>query len=381
VLRQDKKQGLYTRLLPTGIASPIDNYPKLLDIYIARAIIRAASLTILALVFLLVFFKFVDELEDLQTGDYQLIDAFLVALLSAPRHLFEAFPMAALLGGLLGLGGLAGHGELTAMRAAGFSITRIILAVLKTGILMMIVVIGFGEWIAPASEQYAQQWRLEKQQGQVTLKTANGFWARDGQTYVSIQQIQSGTQLTDIALYTFDDQNRLREHSVAQSAEYRDGRWVLNAIARTTMNANGTEADHDYRPKADWATLLSPGLLDVIIVEPALLTLQALHQSIAYLRENGQGAIDYRVAYWFKIATPLSALLMLLLAVPFVLSQQQRGAGQRVFIGAVIGAGYFLTTRGMSYAAVVYEINPFFATLTPALLCLIGIVYLLRQIR
>ena len=354
---------------------------KLLDTYIARAIIRAASLTLLALVCLLVFFKFVDEIEDLHIGEYQLIDALFVAILFAPRQLIEAFPMAALLGGLLGLGGLAGHGELVAMRAAGYSITRILWAVVKTGMMMMVVVIGFGEWVAPASEQYAQQWRLEKQQGPVTLRTAHGFWARDGQTYVSIQRIQSGTRLEGVTQYTFDEHNRLREHSVAQTAEYQDGRWTLQTINRAKINATGTAIQNDYRAQASWETLLNPALLDVIVVEPTLLTLQELHQSIEYMRENGQGAVEYRVAYWFKIATPLSALLMLLLAVPFVLAQQQRGTGQRILMGAIIGAGYFLITRGMSYAAVVYEINPFVATLTPALLCFAGVIYLLRQVR
>ena len=355
--------------------------PNLLDIYIARAIIRATSLTLLALVCLLVFFKFVDEVEDLHIGNYQLIDALFVAILFAPRHLFEAFPMAALLGGLLGLGGLAGHSELVAMRAAGYSIRRIVWAVTKTGLLMIIVVIGFGEWVAPASEQYAQQWRLEKQQGQVTLRTVDGFWARDDQTFVSIQRIQSGTRLEGVSQYQFDEQNQLREHSVAETADYQNGHWKLQNINRTRINPTGTAIQHAYQEHADWKTLLNPALLDVIIVEPTLLTLQELHQSIAYMRDNGQSAIEYRVAYWFKIATPLSALLMMLLAVPFVLAQQQRGAGRRIFMGAIIGAGYFLITRGMSYAAIVYEINPLIATLAPTLICLTGMSYLLRQVR
>ena len=353
----------------------------LLDTYIARAIIRAASLTLLALVCLLVFFKFVDEVEDLHIGDYQLIDALFVAALFAPRHLFEAFPMAALLGGLIGLGGLAGQGELVAMRAAGYSISRIVWAVTKTGLFMMMIIISFGEWVAPTSEQYAQQWRLEKQQGPVTLRTADGFWARDGRTYVSIDRIQSGTQLTGVSQYTFDEHYQLREHSVAETAEYQAGHWTLQSINRTRINPAGTAIQHEYQAQTNWETLLNPALLDVIIVEPTLLTLQALHQSIEYMHDNGQNAIEYQVAYWIKIATPLSALLMMILAVPFVLAQQQRGTGQRIFMGAIIGAGYFLITRGMSYAAIVYEINPFIATLTPAVICLAGITYLLRQVR
>lgn len=355
--------------------------PRLFDVYIARSVLSATSLTIVALVFLLVFFKFVDELEDLQTGNYQWWDAFWVAVLSAPRHLFEAFPMAALLGGLLGLGGLAKHSELVAMRAAGLSTMRLLWIMLKIGLLMLGVVVVCGEWIAPASEQYAQQWRLTQQQGQVTLKTKDGFWARDGNTFVHIRRIQSNTQLERVALYTFDADQRLREHRVAQTARYQEGRWEIRDITRTVINASGTAAQHTAQPQARWETLLSPALLDVIIVEPGLLTLTELYQSITYLLAHGQSALDYRVAFWSKIATPLAAMLMLLLAVPFALAQQQRGTGQRIFLGIIIGAGYFLLTRGMSYAALVYELNPLLVTFIPALLCFCGIIYSLRQLR
>ena len=67
-----------------------------------------------------------------------------------------------LLGSLVGLGGLASHSELIAMRAAGVSLARIILTVMKAGILIMLLVLFIGELVAPVSERYAENMRTEK---------------------------------------------------------------------------------------------------------------------------------------------------------------------------------------------------------------------------
>jgi lipopolysaccharide export system permease protein len=67
-----------------------------LERYIALQVIIAAVMTMAVLLGLLVFLAFVDELDSVGQGGYRTLDAFLVALYSAPRLSFEAFPVAAL---------------------------------------------------------------------------------------------------------------------------------------------------------------------------------------------------------------------------------------------------------------------------------------------
>lgn len=354
---------------------------RLYERYLARAILSTTCLTLLALVSLLVVFRFIDESEDLNTGHYQLSDALWVALLSAPHDLLAAFPMAALLGGLLGLGGLASRSELIALRAAGVSVGQILLASAKTGLVLFLCVIVCSEWIAPYTAQQAQQWRLARQQGAIAHYTDDGLWARDGNTFIHIAQIHTSTQLSGITSYILDEQHRLRTHQRATSARYQDGSWQLYEIARTDILPESNQVHTAHQDRARWDTLLNPALLAVIITDPALLTLPELHQTIRYLRDNGQNALIYQLAYWDKIVNPITTWLMLLLAVPFALSQPRRGAGQRIMLGALIGAGYFLLSRGLSYATVVYALNPLLVIFIPTLLCLGGMGYLLQHRR
>jgi len=352
----------------------------ILERYIAISMIRATAVTLLGLVVLLVFFSFVDEMDHVGRGDYQVFDAFIVAAMTAPRYLFEVFPVAALLGALTGLGALAAHSELLAMRTAGMSLRSIVIAVLKTGLAMMLVAFAFGELVAPPSEQFAQQLRAEKQTGQVMLKSRYGFWARDGRAFINIRTIASGVHLKDVYIYEFDDQEKLRLATHAEEANYQGDHWSLRGISQSQISDQGVQVREVEQ--ARWDSILDPGLLSVVVVKPTMLPIWGLNQYIEFMQENGQSAIDYQVAYWLKLANPVATLVMLFLAVPFVLGNQRSASmGQRVFLGAVVGAGFFLLTRAMSYTAVVYNLNPAIAAALPAALIVTATIMMLRRVR
>ena len=51
------------------------------------------------------------------------------------------------------------------------------------------VSILIGEFIAPISEQAAQQKRSVALTEQIAMKTKHGFWSRDGDSYINIRKI------------------------------------------------------------------------------------------------------------------------------------------------------------------------------------------------
>ncbi len=352
----------------------------ILDRYIGWAIARATAMTILVLVILLSFINLVEELDQVSRGSYTMGDALLVALLTAPRYLFEVFPVSALLGSLLGLGGLAVRSELVAMRAAGFSLRHIMLAVLKVGVLMMLVVVVFSELLAPPAAQYAQELRASKLLGQQTLTSRYGFWARDEQAFINIRSLGDGRHLRDITIYEFDGDDRLRLATHAARADYEVDHWVLRDIAQSELDEGGAKVRS--LASARWDSPLDPALLSAVVVRPTMLPLWELADYIAFMRENAQSAIDYEVAFWLKIVNPFATLAMLFLAVPFVLRAGRNvGVGQRIFLGAVVGAVFFLLTRALSYVAVVYQVDPAFTAVVPAGVFLALALFLLRQVR
>ena len=66
--------------------------------------------------------------------DYTIGDAFLFVLMTIPKRITMLTPVSAMVGSVIALVGLANSGELMAMRAAGMSIRRIIISLLKVGV-------------------------------------------------------------------------------------------------------------------------------------------------------------------------------------------------------------------------------------------------------
>ncbi len=338
----------------------------LLDRYIGRAVLLSILAVLALLLVLIGFFEVIAELEDVARG-YTSMMAYTYVALTLPRYTYELFPIATLLGSLIGLGALAGNSELMAMRAAGISIGRIVLAALKSGLLVLLLVLMVGEYLAPRAELQAQRMKMQALSDQITLRTRYGFWSRDDNTFINIRQILPNRVLADVSVYEYDDQQRLQRTMHAQKAVYEDGGWVLESVRQSAFSPQQIQVTEVER--LPWPTRLEPSVLDVVTVKPHMLAAWDLWRYINYLRQNGQSAQTYEVAFWGKLVAPLVTLVMLFLSIPFVFgSLRSVGIGQRIFIGSMLGIVFYLLNRAFSYIAVVYSLNALFATLFPVLL-------------
>ncbi|MES9946229.1 MAG: LPS export ABC transporter permease LptG [Candidatus Thiodiazotropha sp.] len=350
----------------------------LFDRYIGGTVLIGIVSVMALLLVLIGFFELVAELEEVKRG-YTTSMAFTYVLLGMPRYSYELFPLATLLGSLIGLGVLAGNSELLAMRAAGISIARIVLSVLKTGLLVLLVVVIMGEYLAPAAEQQAQRMKNEALSGQISLKTRYGFWSRDGNTFINIRQILPDAQLADISIYEYGEDARLRRAIHAQRASFQSGGWVIQGVEQSDFTESAVSVSSS--PEQAWQAELDPSALDVLTVKPHMLAAWDLWRYIDYLQKNGQASINYEVAFWGKLAAPLVTMVMLFLSIPFVFgSLRSVGVGQRIFVGAMLGIVFYLLNRTFSYMAVVYSLNGLFAAFFPLLLFLALAIWLLRRV-
>ena len=352
---------------------------KILDRYIGRAVVGGTFATLAVLLPLIGFFVLADEMDEVGKADYGLVEAMQFVGLSLPRFGYQLFPIATLIGSLVGLGTLASRSELVAMRAAGVSISRIILAALKAGLVMALVVAAIGDFVAPQAEQRALALKSEARFDQVTLKTHYGFWARDGNAFVNIREILPGAALRDIYIYEFSDHQKLKLATHAATARYVDKGWVLEDIRQSQISDQGVEVRR--LKEANWSSLLDPALLSVIVVEPHVLPIQGLYRYVSFMRENAQDARAYEIALWGKIFMPLVVMAMIFMTVPVLFgSTRSRGLGQRVFFGVLIGIGFYLLNRGFSYATLLYGVSPLITATAPTLILMSAAWWVFRRV-
>jgi lipopolysaccharide export system permease protein len=338
-----------------------------LDLYIARVVAAGTGVAMLIVMGLDVFFSVIDEIGDVGRGSYDMSQMLQYVALTLPRGIYEFFPMAALLGSILGMGALAASSELTAIRTAGVSVTRIVRSVLQIGLLMTLGAILLGELIAPAAEEYGQNMRAFALHKDAVLKGREGLWARDGNRYINVRKILADERLADLSVYEFDDQNRLLSASHARRALHRDSGWLLEDVEQSLVSEDGVQVRRFESLVSD--SLLSPEMVNVVTMKPRNMSAIDLHRYIIYLQENGLDASHYRLAFWMRFSTPLSALVMMFLSVPFVFSALRSvGVGQRMFSGVLVGVVFYLLSQMLSHLGQVYGINPLISAFTPSLL-------------
>lgn len=351
---------------------------KILDRYLGSTVAWSTLLVMLVLLSLFLFIDFVEELEDIGKRNYSLSQAVRYILLTQPSHIYELFPLGALLGSLIGLGLLASNSELIVMRAAGVSLGRVVMSIMKVGLVMMAAAVLIGELIAPITERHAQSQRSLALTDRIALKTDFGLWTKDGTSFINIRNILSGYLLSEIYIYEFDGGHRLQSVNYADKARYEDGKWLLEGIIKSRIDDQGVTTQR--QEQAAWESLLSPALIELIAVEPEQLSTWELHRYIDYLRDNGQNAARYELAFWSKIISPLVIAVMLLISVPFVFGPLRSvGMGQRILVGCLVGLGFYILNQTITQASLVYNLNPAFgAAFTPVVFFFLALALMRR---
>lgn len=357
---------------------------KLVDRYVGRATVLGTVPVWLGLTVLYVLISLLGELRS-QQNDYTASDALWYVALTAPRMAYEIFPIAALLGALVGVGGLAASNELVAFRTSGISRVRLAGAALAGTLLLTVPIMVMGEWVAPAAEHQARAFRLSEMVGQAIIGGPRGMWMRDGQQIVNIQlpllsanRGQQSVEFKNVVIYTFSDGVDLKSITRAASADHDGNRWILQDVSEVSFDEQGATVHHQAaRP---WLTEVRPELLDSAVTRPKNLSLRALAGYLTYLRENGLDDTVYQAAFWEKAMFPLSAVALVLAGMPFVFgAARSNSVGVRMFAGMVLGGLFLIISRMAQNFGDAYQLPAALSNGVPPLLLVLGAIYVLRR--
>ncbi|GIU45591.1 LPS export ABC transporter permease LptG [Shewanella algidipiscicola] len=351
---------------------------RILDFYIARTLITTSALCLLVLTGLSGIIKWVDQLRVVGRGSYSMVDAGIYVLFLIPRDIEMFFPMAVLLGALIGMGMLASNSELVVMQSAGLSRFQITLSAMKTAVPLMLIVMALGEWGAPVAERHAKELQAVKISGGSLFKSSRGIWAKDGDLFVNIGEIQSIDSLRNIVLYEFDAELHLIRTIAAQRGVYSGDHWRLLDVRQTTLNQDRVTSTNLtlYR----WESTLTPDKLSVVSVKPEGLSIEGLVDYLDYLKINNQDSGRYELALWRKVMQPVTVAVMMLVALSFVFGPLRTVTmGARVLLGVIAGFSFYICNEIFGPMTLVYGLPPILGAITPPLIFSSLAIYYIRK--
>lgn len=349
---------------------------------ISRYIIHTIVVSILIITLILMGIEtlvvFIGELGNIGVGNYGALQALRFVVLDMPYQLNFLFPMAALVGSLIGLGVLASQSELIVMRASGFSNLQISGAVLKASLIIMLLALLLGEVVAPYTEYMARTGRAIAESGAQATMTRHGVWLRVGDDFIHVQQVLNKHQLKGVTSYDFDKQHRLQEAVSAAKANYRNGQWQLAGVDQTFIYNDHTQKVH--LPQAIWKVQFDPALLNIADADPRSMSLVKLYTYMHYLSTNGLRSTSYALSFWKRLLQPLSAMVMIFLAVPFVFGPLRTVTmGLRIVTGIAVGFCFYILNQFFGPLSALYQIPPVLGAALPTLVFIgIGFVLMLR---
>lgn len=352
---------------------------KILDLYIGKTIIATTSLVLATFVGLSAIIKYVEQLRKVGQGTYDLIQALMYVLLSIPRDIEMFFPMAALLGALIGLGMLASSSELVVMQAAGFSKLNIGMSVLKTAVPLMILVTLLGQWGAPQAQKMARDLRAFATSGGAILSVRTGVWARDANDFIFIGKVE-GEKIYGMNMWRFDQDKHLESIVHAAEVEYEsDNTWIMKNVQLTEM-VDEVQISKQSLPEYRWTTSLAPDKLAVVTVKPEELSLGGLYDYVSYLKASEQDPSRYELAFWRKVTQPFSIAVMMLMALSFIFGPLRSVTmGARILSGVIAGFTFYISSEFFGPLSLVYNIPPVFGAVMPSVVFLSVALMLLRR--
>jgi len=258
-----------------------------------------------------------------------------------PQFMLYVIPMALLLGTLLAMQRLSGESEITAMKAGGIGLSRIVTPLLIVGLGMSLFDLVLQEYIVPLANLQAQSIKAEviEHINPVAGNTVVTLPLADGGKQVTIaraldQQTQS---LLGVTVDTLDAQGRPTSVTWAKTAHYDAGGWTF--FDEVTYKF---EADGSYFVQRAPKTVIDVGerpdqiAKHTDITDPQQMSRADIKAALSSGQLSTQQVRTFSATYASKLAGPFAAFVFTLIAVSFGL-RPVRGGGTGLGFGLAIG--------------------------------------------
>jgi len=355
---------------------------------LTRYILKTFSFGLLMAVVLLlaidVLFNLIKELNDI-TSVYTFGDVVFYVMLTIPSKIYELFPVSVVVAVVVSLGALASGSELVVMLASGVSKIKIAMITLFSVSMWLVLVVLMGEYVGPAGDQMAQQFRNEQiSQGKAT-SAAQAIWLRDGEIIFRTNHMKKSAdndfyELVDVTVFELQDK-KLVQVSEASSAVFADQKWTLSDLKVSVFGEEGVSTKQ--LDQQQWTSRIEPEILNISTTRPKYLSIRDIKKFQQFNSATGTLQSSYQIAQWSKMAFPLLVWSTALCGIMVLFGQIRSGGfAQRLVIGVVIGVVIYLVNKTLLNVGEVYHVNPFFVTVLPALLlCVLLLVILSGKLR
>ncbi|KQW50716.1 MULTISPECIES: LPS export ABC transporter permease LptG [unclassified Roseateles] len=345
------------------------------------------SVVLVALAFLSLFFfiDFVDELDRMTRIGVGGGKAALLAAMELPRHFYELFPIAVLIGAIVALARLAQSSEFTILRTGGLGPARALALLAGLATVFAALTFVIGDYVAPHFDRQGEDLRAGFSRG--AAQTKRGVWLKDHQKVdgqdrsysINVGRVGSSGALEDVRIFEFDAQGRLMSRTEADKVDVDgQGLWRLQTVRRSIWNPGTSAAaspvgdvviSEQSMDKLDWQSSLHAGVIAAAVLPAKTMSTLELYRYTEHLSAQEQSAQAHNIQFWRKAFYPFACFVMVALALPFAyLHGRSGGISIKVFGGIMLGISFVLLNNVAGHLGLLKNWTPWAVAATPSLI-------------
>ena len=363
-------------------------FPALFDRYITKRLLPPILLVVCSTALLYVVADLSGNVEDMARNNVpaKVILAYYANLV--PQVFLDVTPFALMIAVLILLTVLERQQEMTALKAAGISLFRLTIPVLLVAAVSATALWILGEVVVPNANREAQR-LLDRIKGRETTRTyraSDRQWllSRNSESlYNFLRYDDPSNTLIRFTMFRVDDNMDLNFYLFSRRVRNYDGTWIADSGWFRQIFPDGTD---EFRRITEPMKLEIPEEPDYFGQEyrrPSEMSIGELDSYIRELVDSGYRPNKLIVRWHQKFAYPLSAFVMVLLALPFGLNRGGRRVStmQGVAVALTLGIAYFMLTSLFGRLGEVDVLPPIVGSWAPVILAVLFAINRLTTLR
>lgn len=316
---------------------------KIMTRYLLRYFARMLALCSTAFIGIYLLIDFFEKVDDFIDHQASLWDYLSYLFNSVPFIFSQILPLATLTAVVLTLGGLGRTNEVTAMRACGISLWKIVQPFMALALVLSFALLLLNEYVVPWNTKQLNNLLEIKLKGKQQLQlTHQEVWYRQGDRIINIALASpQENSLQGVTIFFFNDQQQLVKREDIHQAEFTDGIWIADKlVTRIFTPKTGDLVQTGKSTNQKLEIMRSPEDFTGRKELNNELGFRKLSELATKLEQEGYDATHQWVDMHTRIAAPFTCLIMGFLGVPFAL---QRGRNSNIALGIGLSLGIGIT--------------------------------------
>ena len=349
----DLLERLQPKLPP--IARARGTFPRILDSYVMRTFLGIFTMILLSFVMLMLVFTSFDLLGDMIRNKVPLstLGAYLFNL--TPDMVYQLTPLAVLIAVLVTFGMLNRNSEIIAMKATGISLYRLVTPVVSISLLLSVTLFLFGEYYLPQANRRQEALRntIKGRPPQTVLHPEQNWIfgqpkpGEPGRIFYYKYFDHERNEFANLSIFEFDPSTFVLSRRIfAQRATWQpeSNTWLFQSGWQRDINgANVIAGSYHEFQQANFSEIHEdPGYFNKEKLQSQEMSFEQLDHYIHDLKQSGFDTMRLKVDLWHKLAYPLIAVVMAILAIPFSLSMGRRGSLTGIAVAIGVALTYFV---------------------------------------